>query len=260
MPTALFISPHLDDVAFSCGGALVTLARRGWCTVLATPFTASVPDPRGFALQCQTDKGIPPHVDYMRLRREEDRRFAVTAGVSELVWGDLPEAPHRGYESAPELFSGTKASDDIASRLEVFFAEMMKRHRPDLIFLPQGIGGHVDHLEVIAAARRVPSLYPRSVWWYQDTPYVIRHPDSQGIVTTQELAEFELDITAALDCKLDGAAEYTSQLGFQFGSPDQMRSQLTNYARSKSSSAGAVEVFLQLNQSLYWPAGLTETH
>ena len=79
MPTALFLSPHLDDVAFSCGGALLRLTDDpDWRVVLCTVFTASVPDPQGFALRCQTDKGIPAEVDYMALRRTEGcglRRF-----------------------------------------------------------------------------------------------------------------------------------------------------------------------------------------
>ncbi len=76
LPRALFLSPHLDDVAFSCGGTLVGLAAGGWETHLATAFTASVPDPQGFALACQLDKGLGPEVDYMALRRAEDHAFA----------------------------------------------------------------------------------------------------------------------------------------------------------------------------------------
>jgi LmbE family N-acetylglucosaminyl deacetylase len=81
MPTALFISPHLDDVAFSCGGTLIRLTQNGWHTVLCTIFTCSMPNPQGFALACQTDKGLAPDVDYMALRRAEDERFATIAGV-----------------------------------------------------------------------------------------------------------------------------------------------------------------------------------
>ena len=60
MPAALFLSPHLDDVAFSCGALFDALAARGWDAHLVTVFTRSVPGPRGFALECQTSKGIAP--------------------------------------------------------------------------------------------------------------------------------------------------------------------------------------------------------
>ena len=64
MSTTLFLSPHLDDVAFSCGATVAKLARDGRA-VVATMFTASVAAPRGFALACQTDKGLPEDADYM---------------------------------------------------------------------------------------------------------------------------------------------------------------------------------------------------
>ncbi len=79
MPTALALSPHLDDAVFSAGGLLASLAAQGWRVVMATTFTQSVPDPKGFALACQLDKGLGPEVDYMALRRDEDRAAAAAS-------------------------------------------------------------------------------------------------------------------------------------------------------------------------------------
>ncbi|MFD0936889.1 PIG-L deacetylase family protein, partial [Methylobacterium trifolii] len=112
MPVALALSPHLDDAVFSCGGTLATLADAGWRVVMATLFTASVPEPRGFALACQLDKGLGPEVDYMALRRAEDLE---AAGILGVATEHLPfrEAPHRGYASAQALFSETRADDAV---------------------------------------------------------------------------------------------------------------------------------------------------
>ncbi len=104
MPTALALSPHLDDAAFSAGGLLATLAEAGWRVVMATLFTQSVPAPEGFALACQLDKGLGPEVDYMALRRGEDDRAARALGIAPPLHLPFREAPHRGYGSAPELF------------------------------------------------------------------------------------------------------------------------------------------------------------
>ena len=80
MPLALALSPHLDDAAFSCGGTLAALAAEGWDVVVATLFAASVEAPTGFALACQTDKGLPADADYMAIRRaEETARYLVAA-------------------------------------------------------------------------------------------------------------------------------------------------------------------------------------
>ena len=76
MPTALALLPHLDDEVFSCGRTLAVLADAGWGVLPCTVFTASVPNPTGFTLACQTDKGFLPEADYMALRRAEDAAAA----------------------------------------------------------------------------------------------------------------------------------------------------------------------------------------
>ena len=150
MPTALFLSPHLDDAAFSCGGAVALLGDAGWRCVVATAFTASVPDPTGFALACQLDKGLGPEVDYMALRRDEDRDACALLGA-EPCWLGLPEAPHRGYEAAPALFGPAHPADDVWRAVADKVAALLAELRPDRVYAPQGLGGHVDHRQVIRA-------------------------------------------------------------------------------------------------------------
>ena len=67
----------------------------------------------GFALACQTDKGLAPEVDYMALRRDEDAAALARLGVRGEHLG-LLEAPHRGYDSPAALFAGRRAGDDVA--------------------------------------------------------------------------------------------------------------------------------------------------
>ncbi len=214
-PAALFISPHLDDVVFSCGGTLAALADRDWRTVMATAFTATVLPATGFALACQLDKGLPPEIDYMQLRREEDRDAAAILGVADLRWLDLPEAPHRGYGSAPELFAEIQADDEIwrplAAGLEALIAEL----RPAQIFAPQGLGSHVDHRQTIRAVQAAAGNVP--VAWYRDTPYAIRNPSATPFVSEPDAGV--LPIPDTLSRKIQAACAYRSQIGFQFGGP-----------------------------------------
>ena len=138
MPTALVLSPHLDDAAFSCGGSMAQLADAGWRTVMATAFTATVLPVTGFALACQLDKGLGPDVDYMALRREEDRAAAAILGVADLRWLDLPEAPHRGYGSAAALFGAIREDDAMWRPLAGKIAALLGDVQPDLVLAPQG--------------------------------------------------------------------------------------------------------------------------
>ncbi len=239
MPTALFISPHLDDVAFSCGAMLARLSADGWRTVLCTIFTGSVDNPTGFALACQTDKELSADVDYMALRREEDKQAARILGASEVIHWPFLEAPHRGYYSAPELFAGVRADDEAWMGIMKLLQELLARERPDAVYLPQGIGGHVDHRQVIRAF--IACGWLGLVRWYRDTPYIIRDPAAQrdvlvpslGMEVAEEFSE------AMLGKKIAACAAYGTQIGFQFGGKDGVREKLTALAASEALVMGS---------------------
>ena len=196
---ALFVSPHLDDVAFSVGAAFAALSKAGWHTILLTVFTRSVPNPTGFALECQTDKGIAPDVDYMALRRAEDEKAAEILGAAEVIHLPHAEAPHRGYDSAEALFGKPDDGDELTLELPSF----------DELFVPQGIGGHVDHVLVVRATNHLEARR------YRELPYGL-----------EDQAEAEGDAFAPSSRKLDACAAYASQLPFQFGGEAKMRAAL----------------------------------
>lgn len=240
MPTALFISPHLDDVAFSCGGLLANMARRGgWRAILITAFTKSVPNPRGFALECQLDKGFGPGVDYMKLRRGEDREFAGRAGLREPpVWLDLPEAPHRGYESAAELFSTVRGDDAVREALSEEMERLENSLDPEYVFLPQALGGHVDHSQVLRAA--LPAFAPEKTLFYRDCPYAVKDPDAKpSNLLPSGLREKAFDISGTMETKVRACSAYASQLGFQFGGEGKMRDALTDFAAAEARRLGS---------------------
>ncbi len=228
MPAALFLSPHLDDVVFSCGGLAASLADAGWTTVLATVFTRSVVPATGFALACQLDKGLPPDVDYMAIRRTEDRAAAGLLGFGEVRWLGLLEAPHRGYASAPELFGPVHADDAIGADLVAQFGALAEEVWPDLVLAPQGLGNHVDHQHVTLAALQV--FPPGSLAFYRDTPYAIRQPDAACLPCVPEGVPSTVPIGAVLDRKIAAAQAYASQIGFQFGGPTPVALALRDFA------------------------------
>ncbi len=218
------VSPHLDDAAFSAGGTLAALAAAGHEVTVVTCFTASVPDPQGFALACQLDKGLPADVDYMALRRDEDAAAMAVLGATPLHLG-LPEAPHRGYGSAPDLFAGVHDGDDVWRTVR----DLLEGVAGELWLAPQALGSHVDHLQVLRAVAGTG----RPVLWWRDSPYVLRDPGARpGPDLPAGLTAVELP--QDLDRRADACARYATQLGFQFGGVEQMRTAL----------AGLTEVLL----------------
>ena len=231
MPTALALSPHLDDAAFSAGGLLTTLAAGGWRVVMATIFTQSVPAPQGFALACQLDKGLAPDIDYMALRRDEDDAAAAALGLAAPCHLPFREAPHRGYASAPELFADLRADDAIDRAIAPALADLIATEAPDLLLAPQAVGGHVDHVQVVRALRSVAPAAP--ILWWRDFPYTVREATPK-----EPLAPLFADLPAqavAFDAeaqarKLASCAAYASQIGFQFGGRDGLAERLAREA------------------------------
>ena len=237
MPTALFLSPHLDDVVFSCGGLAALLADRGWYTVLATAFTRSAVPASGFALACQLDKGLPADVDYMALRRAEDRAAAAAIGITELRWLDLLEAPHRGYGAAPELFGAIHADDGVAAPLAAAFSTLASDVTADVVLAPQGLGNHVDHQQVIAAALRC--FPPQRLAFYRDAPYAIRQPAARPLPLIPTHPVVTVGIGAALARKIAAAQAYTTQIGFQFGGAEAVAHALAGFADAEGNGSPA---------------------
>ena len=222
---ALALSPHLDDAVFSCGGTLAMLARQGWHVTIATLFTQSVKNPQGFALACQTDKGLGPEIDYMALRRNEDVAACHALGIAAPIHVPLPEAPHRGYHSAAALFDTPLVDDFVLGPLRSEIEALLRDEAPDLVLAPQAIGEHVDHVQLVVT---LGAATDRNIAFWRDFPYAIRtdvpHPFAAKMQTRSERA-IQLDETD-LARREAACLAYASQLGFQFGGSDRLRARL----------------------------------
>ncbi|MGH3873238.1 MAG: PIG-L deacetylase family protein [Pseudonocardiaceae bacterium] len=232
MRHAVAVSPHLDDAVFSAGGTIAGLVAAGWRVQVVTCFTASVADPSPFALSTQLDKGLGPDVDYLALRRAEDTAACRVLGA-EPVHLPLPEAPHRGYTSARDLFAGVHDDDRIAEHLRAALAPQLAG--ANVVLAPQAIGDHVDHRVVVDA---VAGLTSRVLWW-RDTPYVLRRPDAAPWVGVPVGREQAVHIATQLPTKIAAARCYATQLGFQFGGAQHVEPQLRRLAATEAARTGA---------------------
>ena len=210
---------------------------QGWRTVLATAFTRSVHSPTGFALECQTSKGLPASLDYMALRRDEDRVAATLLGVHDLHWLDLPEAPHRGYHDAPALFGPVLDGDEVWRPLAARVQALLDDLQPTLVLAPQGLGSHVDHRQMITALLTLPR--PPGLTFYRDTPYAIRNQSALPDVRVAGLPPCAAAIRSGLDRKVAASCAYASQIGYQFGGPVPLGQALRAFAKDEGGGAPA---------------------
>lgn len=218
------ISPHLDDAAFSVGGYLAARAHAGDRVTIVTCFTGNVAQPTGFALACQLDKGLPADIDYMALRRSEDRDACAVIGA---VAVHLPflEAPHRGYASAPALFGDRRSDDGLLAPLTLALREQIEQLAPDSLLGPLAIGNHVDHWLV----RDALSATGADHLLWEDWPYLRR-----AAVAPVETARLRHALTEQNRAeRLAMCAAYASQLSIQFGSTTALQTAIAGVAEER---------------------------
>jgi LmbE family N-acetylglucosaminyl deacetylase len=145
----------------------------------------------------------------------------------------LREAPHRGYDSAPALFAGVRSDDLVWQDVRA----ALRSCDAGLWLAPQGLGGHVDHLQVV---RAVAALGRPTLWW-RDAPYALRSP---GAAPSPDLPAglLEVALPEDRDRRANACARYATQLGFQFGGEVGMRAALRDWPEPLLGDAAAVSV------------------
>jgi LmbE family N-acetylglucosaminyl deacetylase len=320
--THVFVAPHPDDVALSCGGLITTLREIGESVAIVTVFSGigaaaglttyqrealgfgsmeARPTPgslarAGFAAGRPAGDEIPSPApaltaeragaemarDLMAARRLEDERYASFAKAL-IVLLDLPDAVFRGYEGDAQLLAAPRADD--RAPIDLLLAEI-GRLEPEKVYLPLGVGDHVDHqlirevgvalLEVGRGAvmrgrheeefhRREGSRgevvsgrdYAGIVTFYEDFPYAwwndFRSLDDLPAGAFDRLqADVRLvpeyaDISGTVERKIAGVALYESQLERLFGGADQAGDAVRGFG-AKVASLGALPGFAER----YW--------
>ena len=235
--TTLFLSPHPDDAALSCGGLIALLSARGVPVTIVSVFNA--PGSSVWLTPYQLlalgfgEDGAPEPIEeptpmgVMAVRRAEDEAYARFIGAS-IEFLDQPDAVFRGYEGDAQLMSPPRRDDPAPTEdLRRIFARL----QPTAIYAPLSIGGHVDHRQVRRAAMALlaepGSPYLDRTVFYEDFPYSHNigferldqlDPEiAAGLPPGTELKPEYVEIGAVIDRKLEGLHCYDSQLGRLFG-------------------------------------------
>ncbi|MEK6719236.1 MAG: PIG-L family deacetylase [Chloroflexota bacterium] len=170
--------------------------------------------------------------DVSAQRRIEDERYAYFAEAS-IVFLDLPDAVFRGYDGDEQLLGEPRDDDPAPSDL---LRREIDRLEPQRVYLPLGVGGHVDHrlvhrvgLDLLRSSRAwvMPGPeYAGIVAFYEDFPYAWWSGFSstkdlptgalEGLPTDVLLGPEYADIGDQIERKISGIAMYESQIGRLF--------------------------------------------
>jgi LmbE family N-acetylglucosaminyl deacetylase len=223
----MVIEPHMDDAALSVGG--VMLQRRAECEfLLVTVATRSV---------ATSYRGIDR--DFFEVETISNLRKAESQIVARLVWGrhiplDLVEATLRYYPQKWTLDWFRRHEQAVwaylkhaagRGELELWtetIAKAIEDLQPEEIWMPLGIGVHVDHQLTRHACLNILRTHPKLVEqcvcrFFQDVPYAADFPNhTAALVETLrgagvKLEEERVDVTDVKQEKMHMLSVYLSQ-------------------------------------------------
>ncbi len=238
----VFLSPHLDDAALSCGGLICSQALSGTPVLVVSVF-AGLPALSSLSpLAAELHERWGNTTNPVGARRQEDRKAMRSLGADCLHLGYL-DAIYRAegesflYVVDEELFASPHPSE--AGLLAKIVSELGSLHIGEYttLFAPLAVGNHIDHQLVrdAALALETPS---RSVVFYEDYPYVERPGDLTKALDTGSPPTWKADVQSlseeCLQTKIKAIAAYRSQLGTLFSGEERMALRVRDYALTVS--------------------------
>lgn len=240
----LFVSPHLDDVAISCGGRIRTFVDHRMPVMVLTVFAGDPPSSRlsplaeWFHALCELGD------DPVGTRRNEDVTAMSVLGA-QVRHLRLPDSMYR--EDAAETTSlqhtgltvagGQKIDTQLIATIVAEMHVVAGHATIASIHVPLGIGRHVDHLTVRIAAEtfveesgtaRRPTLV-----YYEELPFANRDVDPTWefeLVSGLQPRVHEL-CPEIWQRKIRAVNAYRSQIAVLRGPDEDLDDELQHYAR-----------------------------
>jgi len=229
----IYLSPHLDDVALSCGGLVWEQVQDGnkvsiWTICAGDPPTDTYSD---FAKSFHERWGAV--VWAVATRRAEDIVSCARLGavhrhfpIPDCIYRVDPQSGKPLYLSEEDLFGGLHPSEGfLVERVR----DLIREQLPTQVNLvcPLTIGRHVDHLLTRAAAEQLGIL----LWYYADYPYIERL-DARDMALFEGMESTLYPISeAGLQAWQDAVAAHASQISTFWLNEETMREAIRNYHR-----------------------------
>jgi LmbE family N-acetylglucosaminyl deacetylase len=229
--THVYLSPHLDDAALSCGGLMHRQARAGERVVVVTVCAG---DPPAGALsefaqelhaRWSADGARPLLPAQMTAARRAEDLAALGQLGAEAIHFTVPDAIYRTdptsrrhlYASEKALFGDLHASEHaLARRTAQRLSDVLRglpRHR---LYAPLTLGHHVDHQFTRQMAETAGPVHA----YYEDYPYAekvdrarLAETEVTRIALGREMASQVMPLAPDdLQAKINAIAAYTSQI------------------------------------------------
>ena len=253
----VLLSPHFDDVVFSCGALVAQWARSGQRVAIVTICAGLPPAGPLSAYASKLHRRWSPQLESLPAqmvaqRRAEDLRAADMLGAM-AIHLTVPDCIYRLnpdggwlYEGHAQIFGALHAAEQHLPRQ---IAQQLVRisgvTAATRIWTPLALGNHVDHQMVRAASQQC--ALPGQRGYYEDYPYAEDATAIAGVTLPgPELAQRSLQVTAQnLEAKLNAISAYESQLSSFWIDGAEMRQRVTDYALLMGAGAPAERIWMQ---------------
>ena len=240
----IYLSPHLDDVIYSCGGLILEQTLAGEAVEIWTICAADPPDEplSPFAETLHQNWGLGKNA--VQVRREEDRKASQVVGAVPRYFSYLDciyrksDSGNYYYLSDQDLFGGL---DPGEANLIITLTEELKDQLPAAarIVVPLGIGNHVDH----DLTRKAASRLGIPLYYYADYPYARETEGKEILKFMGGSAEWEEKIFLISEKGSQGWQEasgsYQSQNPIFWENEEALKEEILAY----SSSMGGVRLW-----------------
>ncbi len=236
----LYLSPHFDDAALSCGGQIFRHTAIGDDVLVVTVATAEPPGGPPSETVASLHRrwadslgGEAPASIVAQRQAEDMAAFAILrADAHHLPFLDciyrLDDSGAPLYPGPTDMFGATHPADAAEDALVAALAGLPRAGR---IYLPLGVGGHVDH----RLTRRAGERAFAEVTYYEDYPYTMIPGALDVALPSAERGNWQAETTwlteTALAAKIEAVSAYRSQLSSFFAGPDDLAAKLREDGR-----------------------------
>jgi LmbE family N-acetylglucosaminyl deacetylase len=234
---AIYLSPHLDDAALSCGGQIYDLTARGKPVLIVTLMAGDPADAPASQFAQSLHQRWELESDVVRARQAEDIAACTTLGADWEHW-DFLDCIYRVesgtnrpfYTSDTEIFGKIDATEiDLVGTLASRMGQLPDCNR---IFAPLTLGNHVDHQLTRQAAERCFSV--SHLYYYEDYPYARQFSAEKFAARDpRTLQSFTIRLTeSAINGRIQAIQCFKSQLSTFFQDEEDLENQLRSFINS----------------------------
>lgn len=231
----IFLSPHLDDIVFSCGGLVWDLTRAGHHVEIWTICAGDPPqgDLSPFAQELHQNWGLG--LNAVQIRRTEDQMACQIIGATPKYLSYLDCIYRKSslgdflYTTEEDIFGGLDPQEaDLIQRLSDQFKEELPGDAR--VVAPLGIGNHVDH----ELTRKAVNRLQIPVAFYADYPYA-REDQGREILNfmegSEEWQDEEFPVSGeGLEKWIQAARAYGSQISTFWNNDDHLGVQINEFS------------------------------